>query len=373
MAASGAVDAPRALFVSHTGLASGAETVLVRFVDAATAAGWDVTCAIPDGPLVDRISSLGARRVAIPELKLPGGPRAIAALRLAARSVGAARRLRRCSREADAIVSNGLLALPALRLARPRPPVAWLVHDLIWRRQARALLALSSGVVDVAWAVSDAVAASVQAVAEVRVVRNGTPWPVDPAAPDPTAPPIVGCAAMLTSWKGQDVLLEAVAALDRDVVLELAGGHFPKDGPFVERLRQRAAQPDLAGRVRFLGHVPEVQERIRQWTIAVLPSVDPEAAPLSLLEYMSLGVPAVATDHGGAPEVLGEAGLLVPPGDAGALADAIQRLLGDDALRRRCGESGRNQIERSLTLGHHRADLLAALTTLRDKNSLKAV
>ena len=96
--------------------------------------------------------------------------------------------------------------------------------------------------------------------------------------------------------------------------------------------------------MRVLGHVADPAERMRRWTVAVSASVEPEACPLNVLEAMSLGVPVVATDHGGAPEVLDGAGLLVPPGDPAALADSLTRLLGDADLRARCARLGRDRV-----------------------------
>ena len=73
-------------------------------------------------------------------------------------------------------------------------------------------------------------------------------------------------------------------------------------------------------------------EVMRRWQVGVSASVNPEASGLGVLEGMSLGVPQVATDHGGPREVLGQAGLLVPPRDAAQLAHAIARLLDDEAI-----------------------------------------
>jgi glycosyltransferase involved in cell wall biosynthesis len=113
--------------------------------------------------------------------------------------------------------------------------------------------------------------------------------------------------------------------------------------------------------VRFLGHVADPLERMRGWSVAVLPSMYPESAGLAVLEAMSLGVPVVATDHGGPPEVIGDAGLVVPPGDADALASAIHRLLDDEQLRTRCAEAGPKLVAAGLTLEHQQHDLLALL------------
>ena len=94
-------------------------------------------------------------------------------------------------------------------------------------------------------------------------------------------------------------------------------------------------------------------------------SIDPEAGPLTALEAMSVGVPFVATDHGGVTEVLGEAGLLVPPGDADALAAAITRLLDDAALRARCHAAGPPAIvAQHLTASDQRNAVLGILDEL---------
>jgi glycosyltransferase involved in cell wall biosynthesis len=351
----------RIVAVSHTGLFSGAEAVLARVLEAAADEGWPVVCLTPAGPLSERLQRHGIATRPLPELKLPGGPRLWGLAVLGLRSAVAALRLRRQARRADLVLVNGVLALPALRLAHPRPPAAWLVHDVIHRRDWRRLLGACAGAPDEAIAVSEAAAAPVRdAGIPVRVVRHGVRWPVEPTS-GPHEPPIVGCIALLTSWKGHDVLLEAVARLPA-VELELVGGTFPKDAAYAERLRVRASEPDLAGRVRFLGHVDDVLARARTWRVGVSASVDPEAGPLSILEYMSVGVPTVATAHGGSLELVGSAGVLVPPGDPGALAEAIGRLVTDGELWRTCSAAGPATIEaRAFTEARFRAEVLAAL------------
>ncbi|MCZ7534843.1 MAG: hypothetical protein M5T61_02130 [Acidimicrobiia bacterium] len=155
------------------------------------------------------------------------------------------------------LLVNSLHALVALRLARLETPVAWLIHDVVVRRDRRAFLRLGLPSVDLTIAVSEAAARSLpDGAVRTVVVRNGTPWPVEPARPRVSPPIVVGCNAVLTPWKGQDVLLDAVASLAReDIVVELIGGTLPKDDRFEAQLRARADQPDLRGRVRFMGHV----------------------------------------------------------------------------------------------------------------------
>jgi len=77
-----------------------------------------------------------------------------------------------------------------------------------------------------------------------------------------------------------------------------------------------------------------------------------EGLPLVVLEAMAQGKPVVATAVGGTPELVvdGETGLLVPPGDAGALADALEEILRDPELARRFGDAGRRRVLRSFSL-----------------------
>lgn len=319
----------RVVAVSHTGLASGAERVLVRALRAAAQEGWDVACLSPEGPLTGWLQAAEIKRLPFFDLKLPTGPRPVAGARLISRWPRAAVCLRRASVEADLVVVNGVLSLPALQLSRLRCPVVWLVHDVMVRREQKEVVRRCSSAVDLTVGVSRAVVEQLALWGlSTRVVHNGTPWPVDAVTNDPPWPPVVGCNAVLTSWKGQHVLLDAIARIPRpELTVELMGGAFPKDADYVAALQARAARPDLAGRVRFLGHVDKPLERMRSWSVAVSASTDPEAGPLSLMEYMSLGLPAVATAHGGATEILGKAGSLVPPGDPVALAAAIEEML----------------------------------------------
>ena len=332
----------RVLAVVPGGEVSGAEMVLLRDLTAARIEGWVVRCACTDGPLVEELVDAGIAHVPIPDLRLPGGPRPVALARVLVRSL---------PRPGGSGVPCAATRSCSPTASTRWPPCAWRAckaapcssPTTCSSREDRLRLArFGATAIDIAVAVSDAVAAPLRAIGiPTVVVHNGTAWPVEPAPEIAPSPPVVGCSAVLTEWKGQHVLLEAMTRVARhDAVLELMGATLPKDGAYAEALERRAAEPDLAGRVRFLGHVADPLARLRRWSVAVSASIDPEAGPLTALEAMSVGVPFVATDHGGVTEVLGEAGLLVPPGDADALAAAITRLLDDAALRARCHAAG---------------------------------
>ncbi|MFC7446469.1 glycosyltransferase family 4 protein [Rhodococcus daqingensis] len=337
----------RTLFVSHTGQVSGAEKVLLALVEEALRGGREVLVACPDGPLADALAP-GCVRLSIPALGLSGesgAARALGAARMLARWVAAARVLASAARvPGTGTVVNSLFALPAVRLARVPGAASWLVHDTVTSAKQRAVIRLGRAGIRRAVAVSEATARPLRALGlPVLVAQNGVRWPVPAVTGEVHRPPVVGALALLTPWKGHRVLLEAVALLP-GVRLELAGGHFPGDEDYVAELHTRAQRPDLAGRVRFLGHV-RTGEVLEGWDAVVSASVQPEAGPLSVLEAMSYGVPVIGTDHGGTSEFLcGGAGLLVAPGDPEAMASAITRVLSDGELRERLTATARARV-----------------------------
>jgi glycosyltransferase involved in cell wall biosynthesis len=128
-----------------------------------------------------------------------------------------------------------------------------------------------------------------------------------------------------------------------DVQLIVAG--FPNQEIDVEALQRRAAEPDLAGAVKFyLQYVPveEVADLFEPADVAVFPYLMIYQSGALQVAY-SLGKPVVATDVGGLSEAVieGETGLLVPPRDSVALAQAITKVLSDREMAHRMGERGR--------------------------------
>ncbi len=339
---------PHLMALTSTGQVSGAERVLIRVLAQAKDAGWQVTCAAPDGDLRRELDGLGIDHIELPELGLAEGSKPVAVARTLRAWSQAARIVRRSAVSADVVLVNALMALPVVRLARPRPPVVWLAHDVVVRSDRMRLFRWCRPALTGVVGVSDAVASRLRGGRPwVKVVHNGVGWPVAPApvASDSTSSRIVvGLNGLMTSWKGQHVLLDALPDLDPRVQVELMGGRLVKDGEYADGVRSRA-ESEGAGRVAVLGHVADPLEQMRGWSIAVSASTDPEACPLSVLEAMSLGLPVVATDHGGSPEVLAGHGQLVPPRDCVALAAAINRLVDDADLRRRTGAAGRARVE----------------------------
>jgi sugar transferase (PEP-CTERM/EpsH1 system associated) len=194
----------------------------------------------------------------------------------------------------------------------------------------------------------------------LRTIRNGID--LDRFAfsgPRPDGP--VLAVARLSPEKDLANLVRAAAIArpsDPELRIEVAG-----DGPCRPELRQLVAELGLEGRVSLLGAVNDVAGQLARAGLFVLPSRS-EGIALTLLEAMACGLPVVATHVGGTPEVVfdGETGLLVPPGDPVALAQAILRLRRDPEAGERLGEAGRRRIERMFDVRRMVADYEALYT-----------
>jgi glycosyltransferase involved in cell wall biosynthesis len=192
------------------------------------------------------------------------------------------------------------------------------------------------------------------AMPAVEIVPPGySPLPDPPADAAPFSSrtgvpgPYVLFVGRLASNKGLVELVRAFAELARDdptAHLVLVG----EDGGMRPTLEARARGLGLESRVRFLGHVADdavLASAYREARFTVLPS-EYEAFGLVLLESLAQGTPVIASRVGGIPEVIEDdrTGLLVPPGDVPALAEAMRRLWGDPALARRLGRHGRTEV-----------------------------
>jgi len=150
---------------------------------------------------------------------------------------------------------------------------------------------------------------------------------------------IVGIVATLRSWKGHRHLLDAFARLgDPRALLVIVG-----DGPQREALDRHVATLGLGSRVRFAGQQRDVAPWLAAFDVFALPSTANEGVPQALLQAMFAGVPCVTTSAGAIPEIARDAdtALVVPAGDAAALAAAIARLLADPTLGSRLAAAAR--------------------------------
>jgi glycosyltransferase involved in cell wall biosynthesis/GT2 family glycosyltransferase len=249
--------------------------------------------------------------------------------------------------EPFALATAEILALRALR--RHRAPYALYSAQNLEKRLPAPFRPLQR------WALQGARAVSVcNAAAGALVERRGFPGRADliPLGVDVRSlhrsagavavrsRRVVGYAGRLAAHKGVDVLLDAVADMP-EVQLTLAG-----DGPAAAALHQRAALPDLADRVTFLGRLDDHQlaDFYAGLDVLAVPSLTTptwvEQFGRVAVEAMAAGVPVVASDSGALPDVVGEAGLLVPPGNAEILRVALDEVLGDPELAERLRHQG---------------------------------
>jgi glycosyltransferase involved in cell wall biosynthesis len=161
----------------------------------------------------------------------------------------------------------------------------------------------------------------------------------------------------LVPFKGFDILIDACAELQKQGInfdCEIIG-----DGALREELEERARRQDLRERIHFAGEQSQnyVRAALRDCDVFVLASAPDERGasdifPTVIAEAMATGKPVLSTTVAGIPELVanGETGLLVPPGDARALANAMEQLAGNENLRGDFGRAGRLRIEQKFTI-----------------------
>jgi glycosyltransferase involved in cell wall biosynthesis len=212
----------------------------------------------------------------------------------------------------------------------------------------------------------------------VRVERIGYgpesaffPLPARAAPPAPLArlapasAPLLVSVARQHARKGVDVLIDALAvARERGTKLRAC---LIGDGPLLEEHRRRVSARGLDECVLLAGRVEDVDPYLQHADLFALPSREEQSGALALLEALRAGAPVVASAVDGIPEDVtdGESALLVPPGDAPALAAALARLAGDGELRARLAGAGRRLFAERFAAEPFAAAVGAAYSRLR--------
>jgi glycosyltransferase involved in cell wall biosynthesis len=254
-----------------------------------------------------------------------------------------------------------VFALPAARLAQV-PVVLASIRDTgeIWTARQRAVnklvCRLADRVVVNAEAIKRGLIADGYRPERIIVVPNGIMCaPLRTAAdrslhqefglsPDDV---LIGVVSRIARLKGLEYFLAAapdvLARIPRAKFLIIGDNSFNPE--YREELKQQTIRLGIQDRVIFTGFRLDVQNILSSLAVSVLPSLK-EGLSNSLLESMAAAVPVVATDVGGNPEVVvhGETGLLVPPTNPGALAEAICRVLLTPGLRQTFGQAGRRRV-----------------------------
>lgn len=188
-------------------------------------------------------------------------------------------------------------------------------------------------------------------VSAERMIKLSRDW----ALPDGAR--VVMLPGRLTKWKGQLVLIEAMAELrrrrpDLEVVCVLVGDHQGRNS-YRDSLLETIRRLGVEGAVRVVGHCRDMAAAYMLSDVVVSASTDPEAFGRVSAEASAMGRPVVASDHGGSREIVlpGETGLLVPPGDVAALATALEQALAlDEPARAGLAERARAHVARHFTV-----------------------
>jgi GT2 family glycosyltransferase/glycosyltransferase involved in cell wall biosynthesis len=340
------------LAVTYAGLLGGAERTLLDFTRGLPG-GLVLAC--PEGSLAERARAEGVQVVPLRErpLELRGGlsERLGAGRELA----GHGRDVRRLVREVgpDLLIAWGMrtaIVAPAAVAAIDQRP-ALLVRHVDFLPSPGVARLMRAAV-----ARADRVSVNSQAVARdldpggalgdrLSVISPG----VDLAAYDAewamSEDPEVLLLGALMPWKRPDLALEAVARAAEQLPrlkLTVAGTPMNEEGArLLERLRRRAAQPDLEGRVTFAGELADPRPTLgRAWCL--LHCADREPFGSVILQALASGRPVVAPAAGGPAEIVNETcGRLYPPGDAAAAAAALVEVLSSPELVDRLGAGGR--------------------------------
>jgi L-malate glycosyltransferase len=379
----------RVVYLSHTAEVSGGERSLLELLGVLPER-VDPLLATPDGPLRDAAEEAGIATACIAgtagSLRLHPlhTPRTLFQLARAGEQLH-----RMAARERAALVhANSIRAGIALAAARVRG-VARIVHvrDCLPRgRVSDATLRLIAATSTTVLANSRYTADSVLAVApraRVEVAYS----PVDVARFDPSRferswarerlgtagehALLLGVVGQLTAWKGQDTAVRALALVRRrgiDAHLLLVGSAKflarsarHDNAAYVARLRELVDREGLSEHVSWLGEREDIPELMRALDALLLPSSE-EPFGRAVVEAMAMGVPVLATNLGGPAEVVrdGQDGVLLPPREPQAWADAIGELAGSPQLGARMGVSGRTRATEAFSLERHLESVLGA-------------
>ena len=202
----------------------------------------------------------------------------------------------------------------------------------------------------------------------IQRIYNGLDLTLFKRADFSSTPPLIVAVGRLIAKKGfADLLRTCWLLMERGQSFrcEIFG-----EGPLEQELREQITQLDLEGRVELPGAKPqhEIRELLAAATVFVMPSVvDPDGGmdnlPTVIMEAMVAGLPVVSTSIGGIPEMViqNETGFLVSPGDAAALAGAIEKMINDRLLARKLGQAGHERAQRLFSIKKNVRALCALL------------
>ena len=263
---------------------------------------------------------------------------------------------------ADIVHSNALKThlVGGFAARRAGVPLMWHLRDILSPGGARRLLTwaarrLSPQII----CISEAVRASLgDEGLRAQVIYNGVALERFRPGPPPEAltqelgikptDRVIAIVSRLTPWKGHRTLLDAlprVVSVHADLRLLVVGDTTFWNAEYADELKALADDLGVADNVRFLGRRDDVPELLAASELLALPSED-EPFGRVIIEAMAMALPVVATATGGVPEIVVEkqTGLLVPPRDPEALADALLAAMADPEAAAEMGRAGRERV-----------------------------
>ncbi|MGH8961448.1 MAG: glycosyltransferase family 4 protein [Jatrophihabitantaceae bacterium] len=366
---------PRILVAHPSADVYGSDLQMVESLNALSDAGWDVTLCLPGtGPLVDLVKYAQVRIEPFPVLRkalLRPWPLLLALLRTPRDVVRLTRRIH--SARPDVVFVN-TVTLPWWAMAARLAHVPLLVHvheaeELsapLVRRLLYTPLKIATTVIANSDTTRRVLTDSVPALApRIVTVPNGLPDPgYEPL--DRARPGRLVLVSRLSPRKGVEVAIDAVAQLrraGRDVELHIAGDVYPGYEWFARQLRTQARAPELGDAVRFLGYVSPTAPLLASANVVLAPSLG-ESFGNAAAEAMLARRPLVASNVQGLAEMIddGRTGVLVPVGDAGAIAQAVARFLDEPAWAAQVAGAARDEAEKRFSVVQYRAEIAAAVS-----------
>jgi glycosyltransferase involved in cell wall biosynthesis len=355
----------RVMFLNQTAQMGGAEISLCNLITSLDRRRWEPEVILfESGPLVERLRRQG---LPVEIIEMSTSLRLLKRHQVGrltemkpAQIVGGLMQVNRLRRalsraHADLVHANSLKAavLGGLAGKLARLPVIWQIHSVISeekrieKRTVRSMQRLAGWLPGQIICNSQATAACFAGNPRVTIVPCGVEAAVfQPSGHHPGPRPRVGMIARFSPEKGQEILVDAVESLlRRGIELEcvFAGTALFGEEGYEERIRERAAGSPLGDRVRFAGFVDDVPSLLRDLDIVVHPSIEPEGFGQAVAEAMMAAKPVVVAAAGGSAELVddGVTGRVVPPGDAHALASAMEDLISDPVRAAHMGRRAR--------------------------------